>query len=576
MNPNFWKFAKDLNMTNPLILLFIRVVYSFQYLLIAQCIIAVLLFVSFCCLYPIFLDLADIKMKENEVDEYKRNAFYCFFALSMCVVICEAYFLSRYIENLGLIKYFSICMIAFFLFCCASYLASLMNHHDYVIKEKQTIIKAEKIEGIGSLDFIKNDSQSALIAYHENDVLRCSNEDRFLVFGTSGAGKTSFLIAQLIDFMKTGQSFVCVDIKPEIHKILNDAGFFEKFGYNDIVINPTKIDSDHFNIFAEVESDIDLSEILNIILPPPKNGDGAVFVNNARDLLKAVLLELDKDASLVNAEKYIHENGADLLKNLMRSDNEKVVKLAKQLNDTASNANLFASIKTSLFEAFSVLNVDEIRETTNKSDFRMRDVLQKEKQAIFLQFEQKNQSTTAPIFAYVTSFILRALLANKSERNGKAVLLLLDEIINFNPIPNFTEVLNTSRSKNMPIFMYLQNSVGIDEKYGNKASAQFFGSCNVICFAITDIDTAKILSEICGKTETKSMSYSKNVGIGVSASNSHASRSSSTSNSETFSYSESNIIDPADFLKIEKNHAVILYKQGRGKLKMPVFYELYP
>jgi hypothetical protein len=50
--------------------------------------------------------------------------------------------------------------------------------------------------------------------------LRVTNEDRGIVAGVPGAGKTAYLVLQLIDWMESGQSFVATDIKPEIWAIL--------------------------------------------------------------------------------------------------------------------------------------------------------------------------------------------------------------------------------------------------------------------------------------------------------------------------------------------------------------------
>lgn len=46
-------------------------------------------------------------------------------------------------------------------------------------------------------------------------------EERGLVLGVSRSGKTNYLLAQLISWMRSGKSFVASDVKPELWGILN-------------------------------------------------------------------------------------------------------------------------------------------------------------------------------------------------------------------------------------------------------------------------------------------------------------------------------------------------------------------
>lgn len=67
----------------------------------------------------------------------------------------------------------------------------------------------------------------------------CSCEKRGLVVGVSGTGKTNYIFSQIVDWSKSGKSYVVTDIKPEIWGTLHANGIIEGFEYNDIVINPT-------------------------------------------------------------------------------------------------------------------------------------------------------------------------------------------------------------------------------------------------------------------------------------------------------------------------------------------------
>ncbi|MCZ0211642.1 type IV secretion system DNA-binding domain-containing protein, partial [Streptomyces sp. UMAF16] len=98
-----------------------------------------------------------------------------------------------------------------------------------------------------------------------------------------------------------------------------------------------------FNLFAEVEDDADMNEILAVIIPLGE-GDSAVFADNARRLLKAVLLELPAP-SLPAARDFMSNAGktSDLLEILANSDKKTVKRIAQDMRNSAGNDRLMSS-----------------------------------------------------------------------------------------------------------------------------------------------------------------------------------------------------------------------------------------
>lgn len=452
----------------------------------------------------------------------------------------------------------------------------------------KTIVKKDSAEGVGTLfDAVKPTQEvgKPLISYVydqsiENPVweaLRVTNEDRGIILGAPGSGKTTYLVTQIIDWMQSGQSFVATDIKPEIWAILKYNGIFEAFGYKDWVFNPTDINSDHYNIFSEVKDSSEFNEVLNIIIADTDSADAKVFNDNARRLLKAILIELGAKASLPNAQRFINsmDDNAELLKTLRQSDNETVSSIAKDITRTAKSDNLLASIMTAVSKAFDFLDDDRIRKTIsdNADGFYLKDVLMKPKQAVFLQFDQQYKSSTATLFGAMVAHTMRILQANQ---NRGAVFLALDEIINCAPIPKFTDLLNTIRSANMPTFLYLQSLEGLNRLYGANADKLFLGSSNYkVVFKIGDIATAKEFSDLIGKTETTYFSYSENSSEGVSNSDQGGSRTHSNSSGYSESTKLEYIIEPEELIKLPAHSAVVTYNGTFGTLIMPKYWEFF-
>ena len=451
-----------------------------------------------------------------------------------------------------------------------------------------TMLKKESANGMGTLfNAIQRTDKlgTPLMAYFvdqtiENpplEFLRVTNEDRGIIIGAPGSGKTTYLVTQILDWMESGQSFVATDIKPEIWAILKYNGMFEKYGYKDWVFNPTDTNSDHYNIFSEVEDSAEFNEILNIIIADTDSADAKVFNDNARRLLKAVLLELGTKASLPNAQRFINsmDDNAELLKTLRQSDNETVSSIAKDITRTAKSDNLLASIMTAVSKAFDFLDDERIRKTIsdNAEGFYLKDVLMKPKQAVFLQFDQQYKSSTATLFGAMVAHTMRILQANQ---NRGAVFLALDEIINCAPIPKFTDLLNTIRSANMPTFLYLQSLEGLNRLYGLNADKLFLGSSNYkVVFKIGDISTAEEFSKLIGKTETTYFSYSESSSDGVSNSDQGGSRVQSNSSGYSESTKLEYIIEPDELTKLAPHTAVVTYNGTFGTLNMPVYWDYF-
>jgi len=568
---------------NPLHILLNQLLSSFIGLIIAETIIAVFLFAGFFWLFNAYISSLR-KVKESEVEQVKSQAFKFFLVISTVLCVCAAVQFSKYL-NISKLQLFVLLLLAMYELILASYVASRLLEHSNIEYERKTIEKKQTAKGLGTLlneVELTEDVGTPLISYILDDqpkepvwkALRVTNEDRGIVAGVPGAGKTAYLVLQLIDWMESGQSFVATDIKPEIWAILKYNGIFEKFGYKDWVFNPTDINADHYNLFSEVHDSAEFNEVLNIIVPDTDSADSKVFNDNARRLLKAVLIELGPKASLPNAQRFINsmDDNAELLKTLRQSENESVSNIAKEITRTAKSDNLLASIMTAASRAFDFLDDERIRKSIsdNAEGFYLKDVLMQPKQAVFLQFDQQYQSSTATLFGATVAHVMRILQANQ-ERG--AVFLALDEIINCAPIPKFTDLLNTIRSANMPTFLYLQSFEGLNRLYGANADRLFLGSSNYkVLFRIDDIDTAKEFSQLIGKTEATYFSYDKKKGQGVS---NHDIQTHNTSSGDSRSFGLLDIIEPDELIKLPEHTAVVMYKGTFGTLDMPKYWELF-
>lgn len=145
----------------------------------------------------------------------------------------------------------------------------------------------------------------------ENDPYRlelpnytASSEKRGLVVGVSGTGKTNYIYSQIVDWSKSGKSYIVTDIKPEIWGTLHANGIIEGFVYNDIVINPTDPNSPKYNLLDDVD-DSELGEIVKILVPAVSD-EVQAFAQTAQKLLRGVILHLKAEKGRYRCPLFTH------------------------------------------------------------------------------------------------------------------------------------------------------------------------------------------------------------------------------------------------------------------------------
>jgi len=531
------------------------------------------------------IELLD-KVKEENISDRKQKML-LYFGIPFFLVVClaYAYYVDAffYFEKNGFIYNFILNISSFPLAPLAIFLGSQILDPRCIDREKSKIIKSKNIYD-GDLHEVIDRSNvdaagSPLIDYVDDGkqeyAMRLKNSDRGVVAGLPGSGKSSLIIMQSLDWMKSGQSIVLTDIKPELYGILKAMNADENFGYKIWVINPLDPHADRYNIFSEAESVADLTEIINILMSP-ENKDSIVFNDGAKNILLGVLLRMKEKSlsiSLPSALDYIRDfdDISDLLRDLAKSDDKSVRKIESEISESSGNKNLFASVLNALSKAFQFLNTEVIRDSIvcNTDRFNLKEVLMKPKQIVILQYEMQYKELTKTLFGATVAHIFRILQSNL---NRKPVLILLDEIINSAPIPDFSGKLNTIRSMKMPTFLYLQSFEGLNRLYGNNAKTLFMDGCSFYAvFRIGSFETAKDFSNLIGKCETTYISSSNVIPNPNFNGVRYDQNLGSISEHKQMDY----ILEPNEILKFEDNHAVIIYQGRYQKFHLSKYWEYY-
>ena len=327
-----------------------------------------------------------------------------------------------------------------------------------------------------------------------------SSEKRGLVVGVSGTGKTNFIYSQIVDWSKSGNSYVVTDIKPEIWGTLHANGIIEGFEYNDIVINPTDPNSSKYNLLDDVD-DSELGEIVKILVPALSD-ETQGFALTAQKVLRGVILHIkaEKEAvSLPAVYAYVSgfKSGNKLIEKIIEDGEDVPAKLMRQARLAGDNERFMSSSISALLSALEFLDNPIINKNMSSSDFSLKDVLAQPKQAIFLQFEQSHQSETESLYSTTVIHIINLLMKNYRQRDE--VFLLFDELLNGGKISGLTDKFNTMRSYKLPTFIYIQSLAGLYKKYGENDSNNLIGACDVkIIYRVNDNVSAKYFSQLAG------------------------------------------------------------------------------
>lgn len=330
-------------------------------------------------------------------------------------------------------------------------------------------------------------------------------EERGLVIGVSGAGKTNFIMAQIADWMKSGNSFVVTDVKPEIFGLLLANDMFELFEYECVVINPTDEKAHKYNMFDDVKNDNDLAELLQMIVPAG-NSDNNVFADFARLMLQATIIHLrekDGKVSLTSVFNFVtsFSSGEKYINKLLDDGNNKVKRLTNQAKLSLASDKFVASGINALTNALNFLNNDTIADNVASSDFLLDEYLREPKRAVFLQFEQKDMKSTETLYSTTVQHIIRILMNNNDNRE-RPVFLLFDELLNGGKIEELAKKFNLIRSFNMPSFLYIQSLAGLINRYGKEEAGEIISACSLqICYRVNDNATAEEFSKFVGQSE---------------------------------------------------------------------------
>lgn len=399
---------------------------------------------------------------------------------------------------------------------------------------------------------------------YNGKILWSSIEDRALVVGPPGTGKTTFMLNQIIRSANERRDFIAVDIKPEIADILRKE--LTNSDYVVIEVDPVGGLGRRYNPLSDIDEDSEIYELCESLIPTV-SGD-PVWVKAEQAYFRLALMYLkyrhpgvrDK-CSLPAAYQLIgnHPSAQAFLKTIARSAHKGTKQAAEKLLAQLDTSKPAQAGFGGVFDRLNWLALDPVARTLGRTDFSLKKVgRSKRPVAIFLKFEETRLATMGGLLSVLYGHILTTLIKSSGKR--KAVHLYLDEIGNIPPIAGLLPKLNTIRSRQLPTWMYWQSTQQM-EAYGRGAREVFFGAADLqFFFRSNDINTMETVERLGGKKTIAKHSESLDRGL------------------VTRSVTSERVprIEAAELAELKPGEVIALYRGGRWRGEATPHYMDFP
>lgn len=387
-----------------------------------------------------------------------------------------------------------------------------------------------------------DDETGVVLGQVGRKILRHNGPQHILGMGPPRRGKgTTWIINTLQSWQG---STIVLDIKGELWGLTS--GFSARIrGHRVYKFQPNNIKgASRFNPLEEVRMDTDycISDVQNIavmVMDPDGKGIDKFFDQGGYEWLTIVILhtlfkvrkEEHRSANLRDVSLILSSRGEKLeteqsLQDQMLDDmadydhgdphvNDEVRRVAEE-NKSLAPETRGGIIKTSMIKL--ALYADPIvAKNTAVSDFKLSDIMNGEKPAhLFMVMEPTDIERMRPVIRLLFNQFLQRLITGLEFDNGHAsnkadhrLLMLLDELTSIGKIASLERAMPYMPGYGIKCFIIVQDKKQLDQTYGR--DNQMIANCDVRAFFTPNqLETAKMISELLGKTTVQQHNTSTN------------------------------------------------------------------
>lgn len=352
--------------------------------------------------------------------------------------------------------------------------------------------------------------------------LRHDGPEHILTFAPTRSGKGVGLV--LPTLLSWAASVLVLDIKGENWRLTS--GWRASQGQRILKFDPTAEEgSIRFNPLAEVRIGTghevaDAQNIAAMIIDPDGKGLADFWAKSGFAWQTAAILytlykvrrDEGRAASLPDVDTVLTASGGGGIEELLadmiafaggtEAANRIINSAAQEMKDRAPQEQ--SGVQSSSKVDLALYRDPIIARNISTSDFRLDDLMNGDAPAsLYIIVPPSDIDRLRPLLRITINLFLRRLMQNVGS-DGKAMhrhrlLLMLDEFTSIGKLEIFERALAFMAGYGLKAFLIIQDLMQLQGTYGRENS--IIGNCHIrVAYAPNDVSTAKILSEMCGKT----------------------------------------------------------------------------
>ncbi|WP_142850703.1 type IV secretory system conjugative DNA transfer family protein [Telmatospirillum sp. J64-1] len=360
--------------------------------------------------------------------------------------------------------------------------------------------------------------------------LRHDGPEHVMAFAPTRSGKGVSLI--LPTLLTWTESVFVLDIKGENFAL--SAGWRASLGHRILKFEPTAQEgSVRFNPLAEIRLGdgreiADCQNIAAMVIDPDGKGLKDYWAKEGWSWLSVILLhvlyriqrdegrtasfeDVNNFVSGITAEDEGEDNFTELLDDMIAFEHG-VEHVDKEVRRGATRMKMKApqersGVHSSAITELALYADPIIARNTATSDFRLADLMEGDKPvAFYLVVAPSNIDRLRPLTRIIVNLMMRRLTERMEFEGGRSVasyknrlLLMLDEFTSIGKLEIFERALAFIAGYGLKAFIIVQDISQLQQAYGRDES--IMSNCHVrVAFAPNKIETAKVLSDMAGRT----------------------------------------------------------------------------
>ncbi|MDJ1008787.1 MAG: type IV secretory system conjugative DNA transfer family protein [Paracoccaceae bacterium] len=344
--------------------------------------------------------------------------------------------------------------------------------------------------------------------YNPFDEIGLGGEAHMITVAGSRGGKgTTAIIPNLLLWKGS-----CVVVDPKGTNAHVTAEARRKMGHKVYLIDPFGIvtkDSDRFDPFANLDAQDALvreriASIADALVIPDENAREKHWDEGARTIISGLISHVVSGQS--GGERWLHTI-RDLIKRLPEEQDRMWAEMS--LNEAAggfakdaamryirgSETNEILGIMSNADKHTEWLSSDVMRRVTSEPTFNLSD-LKKEPTTVYLIIPPRQLTKQNRLIRLFINLMLDAM--EDGGRSEVPVLMMIDEFLALERMPEVPTAFATMASYNLVIWLFVQDLMGLQKKYKNEFNGFIANSRAMQVFATTDDVTKEYVSKRLG------------------------------------------------------------------------------